>query len=74
LYGFFWEGQFKGKFSAKGEAQKIFEQYIEDVKAYVPNDRLLVYNVSEGWEPLCNFLDLPMPNEKFPHLKQEGRL
>jgi sulfotransferase family protein len=35
----------------------------------VPPDRLLVYEVKEGWEPLCEFLGAEVPkNKPFPHL------
>lgn len=44
-----------------------FNQHIEEVKATVPPDRLLVISVAEGWEPLCEFLDVPVPDEPFPH-------
>jgi hypothetical protein len=36
------------------------------VKAMVPKERLLIMNLNEGWEPLCNFLDIPVPNEPLP--------
>jgi len=32
----------------------------------VPPERLLVMDLKEGWEPLCGFLDLPVPEEPFP--------
>jgi hypothetical protein len=32
----------------------------------VPKERLLVMTIGEGWEPLCKFLDKPVPNEPFP--------
>ncbi|CAK8690869.1 unnamed protein product [Clavelina lepadiformis] len=32
-----------------------------------PKDKLLVYNVKEGWEPLCAFLGKEVPREPFPH-------
>jgi hypothetical protein len=47
-----------------------FEQHNEEVKAYVPADRLLVFNVAEGWGPLCQFLDVPVPAEEFPRLNE----
>ena len=31
-----------------------------------PTDQLLVFNVKEGWKPLCNFLDKPVPYYEFP--------
>ena len=62
---------FQGKFEDKGEAEKIFNKHIADVKAYVPADKLLVYDVSEGWGPLCRFLGVPEPNEALPHLNKK---
>ena len=44
-----------------------FEQRLAEVKAEVPADRLLVFDVAEGWEPLCAFLDVPVPDMDFPH-------
>lgn len=40
----------------------------EEVKANVPADRLLVWEAKEGWEPLCDFLELPVPDEEFPRV------
>lgn len=38
------------------------------VKRVVPPERLLVMNLNEGWQPLCKFLDKPVPQEPFPRL------
>jgi Sulfotransferase domain len=38
----------------------------EAVKAAIPANKLLVYQVKEGWSPLCAFLDMPAPPEPFP--------
>lgn len=62
---------FQGKFEDKVFAEKIFNQHIADVKAYVPADKLLVYDVSEGWGPLCKFLGVPEPSEPLPHLNKK---
>ena len=62
---------FQGKFEDKAEAEKIFNKHIADVKAYVPADKLLVYDVSEGWGPLFRFLNVPEPNEALPHLNKK---
>lgn len=62
---------FQGKFEDKAEAEKIFNKHIADVKAYVPADKLLVYDVSDGWGPLCRFLGVPEPNEALPHLNKK---
>jgi hypothetical protein len=44
-----------------------YKQHIDEVKATVPEDRLLVYSVTEGWEPLCRFLGHSLPAIPFPH-------
>jgi hypothetical protein len=38
----------------------------EAVKAAIPPDRLLVYQVKDGWGPLCRFLGVPIPADPFP--------
>lgn len=61
-----WDGQFEGRFEDKDFAISKFVEWNESVKATVPADRLLVYEVKEGWQPLCEFLDVPVPDEAFP--------
>ena len=39
----------------------------EKVRDTIPAERLLVFNVADGWEPLCHFLELPVPDSAFPH-------
>ncbi|EQD60929.1 hypothetical protein B2A_03430, partial [mine drainage metagenome] len=40
----------------------------------LPSDRLLVYSPSEGWEPLCAFLGVPVPGEPFPRVNSREEL
>lgn len=47
-------------------ALRAYRRRIEDVKAAFPAERLLVFDVAEGWEPLCRFLDRSMPDAQFP--------
>ena len=61
----------QGKFGDKAFAEEVFNQHIENVKAHVPADKLLIYDVTEGWEPLCKFLNAPVPNEPLPHLNKK---
>ena len=44
----------------------VFNRHNEEVKATIAPERLLVYEVSEGWEPLCAFLNVPVPSEPLP--------
>ncbi len=48
--------------------QEAMEHYNEEVRRSVPAERLLVWSVGEGWEPVCEFLELPVPDMPFPHL------
>ncbi len=43
-----------------------FNAHSARVKATIPTNRLLEYQVSQGWEPLCAFLEVPVPPEPFP--------
>lgn len=38
------------------------------VKATITPERLLVFNPAEGWNPLCRFLDVPVPGTPFPRV------
>ncbi|KAL4802483.1 hypothetical protein BDV18DRAFT_62122 [Aspergillus unguis] len=44
----------------------VYEQHNNAIKGAVPEDRLLAWRVQDGWEPLCRFLDKPIPSEEFP--------
>lgn len=42
-----------------------FERHNAAVRAGVPADRLLVFDAKQGWEPLCTFLGVPVPDAPF---------
>jgi Sulfotransferase domain len=64
-----WHGTFQDRFEDKPYAIDVFNQHIDRVQMSVPQGQLLVYDVREGWGPLCKFLELPIPVGKpFPHL------
>ncbi|MEM7333828.1 MAG: sulfotransferase family protein [Chloroflexota bacterium] len=46
---------------------KAFNEHNEAVKHHIPANRLLIYEATEGWEPLCTFLNLDVPDVPFPH-------
>ena len=50
----------------KAHAIAIYERNIADVQAAFSADRLLTYTIGDGWEPLCRFLEIPIPDEPFP--------
>jgi hypothetical protein len=43
-------------------------RHTEAVKEVVPADRLLIWEPRDGWEPLCEFLELPVPEAPLPHV------
>jgi hypothetical protein len=45
-----------------------YRRRTEEVRAAIPSDRLLVFDVAEGWAPLCRFLDVPVPDSAFPRV------
>jgi hypothetical protein len=62
-----WQGTFGGRFTDREHAIRVFEDHNREVQATVPEDRLLVYEVTQGWGPLCQFLGVPVPEgEPFP--------
>lgn len=51
-----------------------FDSHVTAVCDTVPSERLLVYDVRDGWAPLCAFLDVPAPTTPFPHANERGAL
>jgi hypothetical protein len=45
-----------------------FAAHTEEVKRIIPPERLLVFDVKQGWEPLCKFLGVPVPDGPFPRV------
>ncbi|KAJ3154525.1 hypothetical protein HDU86_004654 [Geranomyces michiganensis] len=66
-------GVFKGRFLDKEFAKQVFADHIAEVKRAVPPEQLLVFEVSEGWEPLCKFLGVPVPQDMpFPRTNEKA--
>lgn len=59
-----WSILFDGDFERN--AKSGYEKHYEHVRSLVPSERLLEYNVKEGWDPLCKFLEVPHPGIEFP--------
>lgn len=64
---------FGGSPSIKNAANRdvmvaAYREYNARVRTTVPPERLLEFNVRQGWEPLCNFLGFEVPSTPFPHL------
>ena len=65
------ENDWKKSVEEKGYKGPSIGGYKENMKnkfAMYPNN-FLIFNVSDGWEPLCGFLKVPIPEEDFPYIK-----
>ncbi len=69
-----WNGVFEGRFEDAGRAQQIFEEHTARVRATVPAERLLVFDVREGWPPLCRFLGVAIPDTPFPNVNDRASM
>ncbi|MBK8502613.1 MAG: sulfotransferase family protein [Saprospiraceae bacterium] len=57
---------FLGRINDPNATKKIYRDWNEEVKRTIPTDKLLVFEVKDGWKPLCEFLNVPVPNIPFP--------
>lgn len=66
----FWspEGTFASGHERPEQMMEAMVAHNEAVKQTVPADRLLVWEASEGFEPLCEFLEVPLPSKPLPHV------
>ena len=59
---------FDNRFEDKAHAIEVFKRHNQEVRDAIDPERLLVFDVREGWAPLCRFLEVPVPSEPFPRL------
>ncbi len=58
---------FGGRIDDPDHAIAVYEAHNAQVQRSFAPDRLLTYNLGDGWEPLCEFLDKPIPDVAYPH-------
>ena len=44
----------------------------EEARQMVPKDRLLEFQLQQGWGPLCEFLGKEVPDTPFPHINESA--
>lgn len=71
--GTVWNRVFDGRQDDPEHAKQVFNDYIEQVKADVPANKLLVFEVKDGWKPLCEFLGKDVPDTPFPHVNDSAQ-
>jgi hypothetical protein len=61
LYKFLWATvwghprMFNGRYRDTDYLISFYNRWTEEVKSLVPEKQLLVFNVKQGWEPLCRY-------------------
>lgn len=60
----FWKYFFYNDFENRGKER--FDDYYNEIRELVPAGELLEYRVSSGWRPLCEYLEVPIPDVEFP--------
>ena len=63
-----WNGVFGGRMDDKDHVIDCFESHNQEVIDTVPADQLLVYRPGDGWEPLCEFVEKPVPDSDYPRV------
>ena len=61
------QGLFHNRLDKEG-AIAAYRRHNEAVLSTIPPERLLVWQASDGWQPLCAFLEVPVPDHPFPRL------
>ena len=68
VYALIVERTFGGRLEDRAHAKRVYEEHNRVVIESVPPERLLVYEPGDGWEPVCRFLGVPVPDAEFPRL------
>ena len=63
-----WEGDFQGRFQDRDWMEQMYADRIETIRREVPSDRLTVWEIGDGWQPLADMLGVEAPDEPFPRL------
>ena len=69
-----WQRSLKNTMDDRERAIARYQEHAEEVKAAVPPERLLVFSVDQGWEPLCRFLGVPVPATPFPNVNDRNEI
>lgn len=65
---------FGGRENDRAFMTEWFERRNQEVVDTLPSERLLVYSPKQGWEPLCSFLGVPVPDGPFPRVNSRDEL
>ena len=65
---------FGGQIHDRAHMTAYFDRHTDAVRAGVPKQRLLEYEVSQGWQPLCEFLGVDVPDTPFPKVNSREEM
>jgi hypothetical protein len=68
VHALIFQRTFGGRLADRAHATRVFAEHNRAVVDAIPPSRLLVHRAGDGWEPLCRFLGVPVPDQDFPHL------
>jgi Sulfotransferase domain len=69
-----WQRSHNGTMNDRTKAIAHYQNHIEEVKAMVPAEKLLIFTVDQGWDPLCQFMGVPIPQTKFPNVNDRAEV
>jgi hypothetical protein len=67
-----WQRFHQGTMPDREKAIAYYNQHTAEVKAAVPADKILVFSVDQGWNPLCDFLGVAVPDTAFPNVNDRA--
>lgn len=68
LFELIWRRVFDDRMDDRAHVIAKFNEHNQAVIDEVPPERLLVFEAKDGWEPLCNFLEVPVPEDPYPRM------
>lgn len=69
-----WRRAHKDTMPDRAAAVAEYQNRIEEVKAAIPAEQLLIFTVDMGWEPLCEFLGVDVPQKSFPNVNDRAQM
>ena len=72
VYEVIWEGVFGMRMENKEHVINCFERHNQEVINSVPRSQLLVIEPGDGWAPLCEFLEVDVPQTDYPRINSKA--
>lgn len=69
-----WQRSHKGTMVDKSAAIARYHKHLEEIKAEVSQEKLLIFKVDQGWGPICRFLGVDIPETDFPNVNDRAAI